>query len=323
MNYLTRFNYIKNYRKHMEVFSALLLKIFSTLSFVGLGLAAVYYYTAGKKLMVFADILSMAAICIILLCYYKQKLGMAKALLFSIAAAVVNIYVSIIYEAVWPREDSAGIILFLTCSCIIHCFISGMACSRYVPLAISAGIMLCYAFACITPGDAVLLQRLPVLALIFTGLSVSFIYFDIWYKRMIGEQEQVTQLFMLDTKQWDMVKDYNLGNDEIGQLLHQMGNRMKEKVINQAKVLVYQDEEISEALKEKYPCLTNTELKVCCHIMRGQTVGDICKIRNVSPSTVTSIRCRIRKKINLEKNDNLQSFLQALVHKKHGGKARQ
>ena len=56
------------------------------------------------------------------------------------------------------------------------------------------------------------------------------------------------------------------------------------------------------------------ELHICVLIVMGKTVSDICYIRNVSQSTVTSVRCQLRKKFGLRKDEILQYHLRSVVY---------
>lgn len=67
-----------------------------------------------------------------------------------------------------------------------------------------------------------------------------------------------------------------------------------------------------EALKEQYPGLSATELKVCALIKINLSSKEICRVLNVSPRSVDIYRHRIRKKIGLSSEENLASFLAGL-----------
>ena len=49
-------------------------------------------------------------------------------------------------------------------------------------------------------------------------------------------------------------------------------------------------------------------------IVKDKTVSEICEIRHVSPSTVTSIRSRLRKKAGLRPEESLKSHLKSVVN---------
>lgn len=67
-----------------------------------------------------------------------------------------------------------------------------------------------------------------------------------------------------------------------------------------------------EALKEQYPKLSATELKVCALIKINLSSKEICRMLNVSPRSVDIYRHRIRKKMDLSSEENLASFLAGL-----------
>jgi DNA-binding CsgD family transcriptional regulator len=104
-----------------------------------------------------------------------------------------------------------------------------------------------------------------------------------------------------------------MSKDEVQSLLNNLGKRMRDKIIDQAKILVKNEEEIIEILNTSYPKLTATEIELCCYIVVGKTVSEICDLRHVSPSTITSLRSRLRKKFGLKKDECLKTFLQTTI----------
>lgn len=74
--------------------------------------------------------------------------------------------------------------------------------------------------------------------------------------------------------------------------------------------------EVTRIMKTLYPALTRSELNICWLVVTGKSVSEICHIRHVSSSTVTSTRSRLRQKLGLEKNEILQDFLTAIIEQK-------
>ncbi|MCK9235838.1 MAG: LuxR C-terminal-related transcriptional regulator [Bacteroidales bacterium] len=62
-------------------------------------------------------------------------------------------------------------------------------------------------------------------------------------------------------------------------------------------------------LQKKFPDLTQNELKMCAYIRIGMSAKQIAQMLNLSHSSVNVNRYRLRKKLNLPKNVELDSFI--------------
>ena len=62
-------------------------------------------------------------------------------------------------------------------------------------------------------------------------------------------------------------------------------------------------------LLSKYPTLTETELRHCMFIKLHIQTKEIARILNVDPRSVQTARYRIKKKLNLNEEQDLRSFL--------------
>ena len=61
-------------------------------------------------------------------------------------------------------------------------------------------------------------------------------------------------------------------------------------------------------LKERFPSLTTTDLRICVLIRLNYTTKEIATMQGVSIRGVETARYRIRKKLNLSETDNLYDF---------------
>ncbi len=72
------------------------------------------------------------------------------------------------------------------------------------------------------------------------------------------------------------------------------------------------DKDFELKLTEQFPELTKSEREVCHLISLNLTSKEVMNIRNISMSSVKSIRYRIRKKLNVPKGVELELFIQRL-----------
>jgi DNA-binding NarL/FixJ family response regulator len=64
-----------------------------------------------------------------------------------------------------------------------------------------------------------------------------------------------------------------------------------------------------KALKEKYPELTPNDLRLCSYLRMNFTTKEIAQLLNISTRGVEISRHRLRKKLNLNQEENLFEFL--------------
>ncbi|TCI89980.1 tetratricopeptide repeat protein [Tenacibaculum sp. M341] len=69
------------------------------------------------------------------------------------------------------------------------------------------------------------------------------------------------------------------------------------------------NKEYLERLKKKHPELTKTDIEVCSFIKIGLSRKEIANLRNTSLEAVKSTRFRLKKKLNLTKEDSLDVYL--------------
>ena len=89
---------------------------------------------------------------------------------------------------------------------------------------------------------------------------------------------------------------------------------MRDTLVSQVKHVIHSEEMVREAIRERHPELTDAETEVALLIVADKTVSEICEIRHVSPSTVTSIRSRLRKKAGLHPGESLKSHLKSVAN---------
>ena len=64
-----------------------------------------------------------------------------------------------------------------------------------------------------------------------------------------------------------------------------------------------------KALKEKYPGLTPSELKLCTYLVINLSTKEIAQLLNISVRGVEISRYRLRKKLQIPTETNLYEFL--------------
>ncbi len=71
-------------------------------------------------------------------------------------------------------------------------------------------------------------------------------------------------------------------------------------------------QEFFRKLKEKFPGLSNQDLRLCAYLKIGLNTKEIAEILNILPSSAFITRSRLRKKLNLPEDQDLHTFLNSL-----------
>lgn len=71
-------------------------------------------------------------------------------------------------------------------------------------------------------------------------------------------------------------------------------------------------QEFFKKLKERFPGLTNQDLRLCAYLKIGLNTKEIAEILNILPSSAFINRSRLRKKLNLPEEQDLYSFLNSI-----------
>lgn len=82
------------------------------------------------------------------------------------------------------------------------------------------------------------------------------------------------------------------------------------KNLNQNFDIVHRD--FTRTLMELHPDLTTSERRLCCYLKMGLSSKEIAPLLNISSKSVEMNRYRLRKKLNLDRSDNLTAYLQNL-----------
>ena len=93
--------------------------------------------------------------------------------------------------------------------------------------------------------------------------------------------------------------DHSLSQKQNWELFETQFNEVHNEFLNQ--------------LKEDYPQLTKKDLKLCAYLKTNLTSKEIAPLMNISVRGVETHRYRLRKKLDIETNDNFQEFLEEIT----------
>lgn len=92
-------------------------------------------------------------------------------------------------------------------------------------------------------------------------------------------------------------------------LVGQLRDETKSNLINVGKKIENSYAAKEEKIKEFFPYLSPTELRVCHLVMAGYSQKEIARIMNKSEKNVSTVRGNIRRKLNLETSQDLRQYL--------------
>ncbi|GAB4245285.1 MAG: hypothetical protein Tsb0034_23740 [Ekhidna sp.] len=72
------------------------------------------------------------------------------------------------------------------------------------------------------------------------------------------------------------------------------------------------DQDFFKTLKEEHPNLSPNDMKLCAYLRLNLSSKEIAPLINISPRSVEIKRYRLRKKLNLESNENLTNYIMSL-----------
>src|SRR5690606_25424916 len=112
------------------------------------------------------------------------------------------------------------------------------------------------------------------------------------------EKQQGNGLSTTDFHKLRRIIDANISNDDDWRIFEQSFNRAHEDFFRE--------------LKHRHPELTPNDLRLCAYLKMNISSKEIAPLLNISVRGVEIRRYRLRKKLNLEHDDNLVEYMMAL-----------
>lgn len=106
------------------------------------------------------------------------------------------------------------------------------------------------------------------------------------------------------------------GRDDIDKLLKDIEIEMAQQLATDNKRAVLQvkvdeiNQEFKDNLKKGFPSLSLNEIELCAYLKLGLSGQDIALIRNVEPKSITKAKQRLKKKMNLDPEQDLALYVQ-------------
>jgi tetratricopeptide (TPR) repeat protein len=136
-------------------------------------------------------------------------------------------------------------------------------------------------------------------------------------KNLIADNSMRLEFIKRLTQQIKDDKD-NAEDKDVKRYANGLLLKLQQQIITENKLSMLQDK-ISEVNKNfdqnisnKYPTLTKTEREICSLLRLNLSIKEIASIRNSTTDSVKAVRYRIRKKMEIPKSQELETYIQTL-----------
>jgi DNA-binding CsgD family transcriptional regulator len=148
---------------------------------------------------------------------------------------------------------------------------------------------------------------------------------------VLGKSKELANYTLLLSQKKDMFSEMQndlkhlremLKSDEARRKLTEIFQKLNQHKIGEEYMEIFDvnferiNHDFFEKLKQLDPSLTKRELRLCAFIKMNLTNKEISPLLNISIRGIESARYRVRKKLNVQHEDNFVSFLEHLVDEK-------
>ena len=156
-----------------------------------------------------------------------------------------------------------------------------------------------------------LMSVLFSLKTIFLGFMM-LVYVAVYNMSIVTKGlRQPKRMARVENKALNMLADLKDNQPEAAEsLMKRLTPDVRQKIITHASEHLFNEELNRVAWDQVCDGLTFSEKEICKLILQGRTLKEICAELNKSESNITSQRCHIRKKLNMDRRDDLRRTLE-------------
>lgn len=295
-------------------------------------------YLAGVGIALFADVEPYGmfykyanatqgiCICAVAALYFMQIVDIRHACALIFCICTLEIIVELFHQSM--HEGSRGPLSIMTNMVILACIasISALTYMRRLSLYISAVSVIAF-HVCAHLMDSKELKEYSYLltltfaCITFVGshLARTFVMLLTENQAYKEEQEQLLDYMQLSKAQWRELLDAlrvtgkRVDIDKTNEVMELMEERLRSRLEYKAHETMKMEQDYTAILLNHCPSLTDMELKTANYILKGMLSSEIASTLDITTSTVTTLRSRIRKKCHVEKEMTLLCYLEKVV----------
>ena len=196
--------------------------------------------------------------------------------------------------------------------------IDSMLCLHYQGDRDNLSVMSNIFAVALLPVVAVALSHTQISVLLFSikavlvgFLMILYVWLYNWEPVIIKELRQPKQMREEEKKALHMLADLKDEEKDIAvNLLSRLSPEQQKNILHRAAEQLKTDELSKKAWDLVCADLTNSERVICQMVLEGKMLKEICNELNKSESNITSQRSHIRKKLNMDRKDDLRRELE-------------
>ena len=237
---------------------------------------------------------------------------------------LINILVTIIDDSLIEPIHTFIIMRNIYTASVVM-FLAIYIINRTLIYFISGSISITYIIAALLSGNDVLIEN--IFAIVFVQFSIVFVLdnfirmYRILSKQAIDSEQKVIQLSKnveIERKEFinklgDIKSKCNSTDqviiDEIDILHKKMSTGVTDMIFDYAEQESKDDQHFFNRLLEAHPNLTPGDLRLCFLLSSNMTTKEIAAETSRTADSVRVLRSRLRKKLSLERDQNLYSYL--------------
>ena len=271
--------------------------------------------------------LHLGLLLVLMLLFLSEKATTEKLTALFLVITQAEISFEMIYEAVSKSHTANLVIIGNMVLLALLLMISIASYYRIIPYLLGGASIATYALCTFLATEIFPFDFLPAYAIAFVGLGVmgarmnqTIRDISVENNAYRTERQSMLELFRMDTDQLrefiHLARQKELTMEQTKTLLELLDAETRQKLTDAITENIRAKTIELAKLEEKIPGLTPAEKEVCICILKGKSLAQTVKELGKSPSNITNVRSRIRRKLNLEHDEDLQSCLTQIIYKK-------
>ena len=271
--------------------------------------------------------LHLGLLLVLMLLFLSEKTTTHKLMALFLVVTQAEISFEMIYEAVEKAPGANLVILGKMVLLALLQMISIASSYRLIPYLLGGASIATYALCTYLAAEIFPFDFLPGYTIAFIGLGAAGARMNRTIRDISvennayrTERQSMLELFRMDTDQLTefihLARQKELTMEQTETLLELLNAETRQKLTDAITENIRAKTIELAQLEEKIPGLTPAEKEVCICILKVKTLAQTVKELGKSPSNITNVRSRIRRKLRLEHDEDLQSSLEKIVYGK-------
>lgn len=260
----------------------------------------------GEPHGVVADVVNVVLFASLQLAIWTKKLTFTKGLTLIYILAFAKLTANCILSSVFgslPDELSSISNVFLVFLLVLMALTQLM---YKTALALIAGLVPMIVFYFIEHPAVTSFFGMKAFFVGFMMIIYVYIYNTNYVLKGLRQPQKVTHV---ERKALDMLAKLK-EKDNAGNLMERLDPELRQNIINNASEHLKKEELNNLMWNELCAELTNSEKQICKLVLQDKSLKEICILLDKTESNITSQRSHIRKKLNMDRKDDLKRTLE-------------